>query len=331
MKEEAGRAVSSGSWWIFLAVGLVIAAVLIILVLISASRKKKSRGSGTMSGWKLKEGVKTEAYEDVKGQTVSPETEASDDKGEYVRSCFQVGAAQTVGSRSNQEDSYCISPWKDAEIVSRQGLLAAVADGVGGMSNGEVASTTLMQTFSETFGSLSPELTAQQKLLELTSKGQQAVLRLNREGSHCGTTLVALLIENGYLSTLSVGDSRICLYRGGGLLQLNREHVLGRESDEYQALHFTEEEADERKRRLITSYIGKDGLKLIDRTLNPIRLISGDRILLMSDGVFGTLTDDEMIALLNKEPQEAAQAIIQAVEDHRKPYQDNATVVIVGL
>ena len=326
MKKILGVLEGLGKNGIYLAVGCVIlAAVILLILVIIAARNNKAEKKQEEELQKT-----TDAKELPSQKTMALKTEVSEEGTTGMKSRYRAGAAQIIGSRANQEDSYCVSPWKDAETVARQGILAAVADGVGGLSNGEVASFTLMQTFSEEFGRLLPGLTSEEKLLQLMAKGQSAVLKVNREGGHCGTTLVTVLIENDYLSLLSVGDSRICLYRAGGLLQLNREHILGRESEEYRALHYVEE-ADERKRGLVTSFIGKEGLKLIDRTLNPIRLISGDRIVLMSDGVFGTLSDDEMIALLNQAPEDAATAIVEAVKERARPHQDNATVVVIGL
>ena len=264
-------------------------------------------------------------------QEQSSETEVANETEISSSSAYCVGFAQTQGSRADQEDSYVISNWRDGNVIQRQGLLAAVADGIGGLDDGQIASNTLMRSFCEEFPHIDPDLPAMDRLLELMARGQQEVLRINRAGKRCGTTLVAMLIQDDFLSTLSVGDSRIALYRAGTLLQLNREHVLSRESDEQQAMTREGSSPNARQRGAITSYIGMEGLRQIDRTLNPIRLVAGDRVLLMSDGVFGTLNDDEIISFLNRKPENAAREIINAVETRKKPHQDNATIVIVGL
>ncbi|MBQ1492384.1 MAG: protein phosphatase 2C domain-containing protein, partial [Blautia sp.] len=186
---------------------------------------------------------------------------------------FQVGIAQTIGAREHQEDSYCVSNWKDAEVISRQGLLAAVADGIGGLDDGQVASTALMQSFRQGFGELSLSMSVPDKLLSLVADGQRDVLELNRRGHRCGTTLVCTLIQDGSLYLISAGDSRICLYRGGALLQLNREHVLGKEKDELKAFLDQKDDVGFGKRAAITSYIGKEGFRVVDRTLTPMRLV----------------------------------------------------------
>lgn len=248
-----------------------------------------------------------------------------------MESRYRVGFAQTIGSRENQEDSYCISNWQDGRMVSSRGLLAAVADGIGGMSNGQVASGTVVRNMCARFERQNLNMAMSDRLLELAAQGHQDVLKIVQRGGNCGTTLVSVLIKDGQMVMLSVGDSRVSLYRSGMLLQLNREHVLGKESDEYSLLNNTSPTLDARKRKAITAYLGKPNLRLIDRTLNPMRLTPGDRLLLMSDGVFGTLSDDELIAAMQAPPAEAAQAVIQAVEAKGLPHQDNATIVIVEM
>ena len=223
-----------------------------------------------------------------------------------------------------------VSEWRDANAVASRGILAAVADGIGGLDDGQVASQTLMRSFEEGFERLDPELPAQEKLLELTAQGHREVVDINRRGRDCGTTLVAVLIQGGYLSTISVGDSRIALYRSGVLLQLNREHVNARVRDEESAFNGAPP-VEGRRRAALTAYIGKEELRELDRTLNPIRLVSGDRVLLMSDGVFGTLNDDQLVALLEQDAQKAADSIIDQVQKQKNQYQDNATVVVIGV
>ena len=54
-------------------------------------------------------------------------------------------------------------------------------------------------------------------------------------------------------------------------------------------------------------------------------------LLLMTDGVFNTLSDEEILHQMDRPPQEAADALIAMVDEKQIPHQDNATIVIVGL
>ncbi len=96
-------------------------------------------------------------------------------------------------------------------------------------------------------------------------------------------------------------------------------------------LYGTGEELTRKRAGALTSYLGKSNLTQIDRSLEPMKLLPGDRIALMSDGVFNVLSEEEIIAHLRKNPEAAAIEMIQDVDAHDHPSQDNATVVVVGI
>ena len=128
-----------------------------------------------------------------------------------------------------------------------------------------------------------------------------------------------------------MGDSRVYLYRGGGLIQLSREHIF-QEELAVRALNReipgSRVRAD-RQARALTSYFGIGHIPALDRNDAGIKLISGDKILLASDGVFGTLTDQTLEALMAMEPEAAAQAMAERIAAADKRYQDNHTAVIL--
>jgi len=142
-----------------------------------------------------------------------------------------------------------------------------------------------------------------------------------------GSTVVAAIVINGGLNFASVGDSHVCLLRGGGLVQLNREHVSGAQEE------ITVAEAQNNPQRgALTSFIGIDGLLRIDFNITPIRLIPGDRVILMSDGVFGVLSDEEIVEAAGMpEIQMAGAMLEQHVLAKADPYQDNYTAIIMGF
>ncbi|MBQ2954924.1 MAG: serine/threonine-protein phosphatase [Clostridia bacterium] len=265
-----------------------------------------------------------------KDETGFQKTEVVENPESVSATCYAAGYAQTVGSRGNQEDSCFVSDWSNPDTVNLRGVLAVVADGVGGISNGQVASNAAVQSMKAYFESQGGGGSMSGRLLSLAAQAQKDVLGVIRQVGRCATTLVTVLIQDRQMVMLSVGDSRIALYRAGALLQLNREHVVGKEIDENAALH-AEAVADGRKRQAITSYLGKDDLRLIDRTTTPLQLIPGDRVLLMSDGVFNAMSDDELIAFMNRPPKQAAEAVIRAIEEKKLSGQDNATIVIVEV
>ena len=260
-----------------------------------------------------------------------PVTETIDPVRDYKGPTLDVGMAQTIGDRPNQQDAMYSSEWKERQVLATRGFLAAVADGIGGLERGDIASTTAMKTMRSRFASNLPFGELSDRLLDLAAAAHNEVLALNQKStSRCGTTLVSLLISDWKMVFLSVGDSRIYLYRSGAFLQLNREHTNGLTHQEQRAFNPAAENALGNPAAL-TSCLGKENLKLIDRSVRPITLLPGDRLVLMSDGVFGTLADEELLGFMQLPSQTAAESIIQAVENKKKKHQDNASVMIVHV
>ena len=268
-----------------------------------------------------------------KGKAADAESKAkpASSKGTGACPALCVGRSQTIGSRSDQEDSLCYSDWHDAGEIAKYGFLAAVADGIGGLDDGQVASQAAMRVMRARFKELPPTMKASDRLLELAACAHKEVRRVNQEGVRSGTTLVSVLICGWDLWLLSVGDSRIYLYRSGTLLLLNRMHTFGKQVEEKRSLTGTGTPPDDKRGRALTAYLGQDNLSTMDRTTQPMRLVPGDQILLMSDGVFGTLNEDEIAAKLTGDPDASATAIIAAVEAKGKQSQDNASVVIISI
>ena len=243
-----------------------------------------------------------------------------------------IGNAHKVGRRENQQDAFGVSDVFDERQCQQRGVLAVVADGMGGLKRGEEISAAATAAMLHGFAEAPQGLLPSQTLLHLVNKANQdACMRINTPEEKCGTTLIAALIRGDRLFHISVGDSRIYLYRAGRLIQLTRPHVYGAELDEKAAsgqLTF-EEASQDAQRRGLTSYIGMGTLEKVDYNQSPIFLMSGDRVLLMTDGVFGTLSNDEITAAVLPDPQETAEAIERAIEEKNDPYQDNYTVIVL--
>lgn len=311
--------------WLWIAAILLLAVVVAALVVLKFGKKPKAKGDGPTAMLKT---VKPAAKAPVEAIGA---TEATAAVPVAALPAYAVGCAQTIGGRPYQEDSYGASDWRNPAVLASRGLLGIMADGVGGLNNGQAASGAVVRGMLNIFSQQDPNRTSSNRLLEMAAYAQSEVLKLNQQGSASGSTMVSVLIKGNEMNFISVGDSRIALYRAGGLLTLNREHVLGRESDEDAAMGRGAAVTDERRRKAITSYMGKEKLTLIDRNVQPIKLMPGDRVLLMSDGVFGALDDQTIISKLRLPPEQAAKAIVQAVDERQLPHQDNATIVVIGI
>lgn len=242
-----------------------------------------------------------------------------------------VGKLHEQGAREGQQDCFAVS---DEALMSTHGLLAVVADGMGGLADGDKVSTAAVQAVLDEFTMCPAAGEPEQVLLSLARKAAQEVNRLlGPEGLRkSGSTLVMGLVKNGNFSFLSIGDSRICLCRDGVLMQLNREHVY-RNDLALRAvngeLSVSEAFSDPQGSGLI-SFLGMGKLTQVDLPAAPFRLLPGDKLLLMSDGVYNALSDQELTQALQGEPEQAAQAIQTAIQAKNYTNQDNYTAVILG-
>ena len=242
----------------------------------------------------------------------------------------QVGKLHQQGARASQQDCFSVSP---AEFVPSCGLLAVVADGMGGLSDGDKVSQTAVAAMMNGF--YTAQGRPEEVLPTLLGMANREVNRLLGPDGYgkSGSTLVAGLARDGKFYTLSVGDSRVCLYRGGALYQLNREHIFRHELEQ-RAVNGEDElrTAYTHPRRAgLTSYLGMGRLKYVDIPAAPIDIQAGDKFLLMSDGVYNALSQTELTACLNASAAEAAALLDQAIRAKNYSNQDNYTAVILGF
>lgn len=253
---------------------------------------------------------------------------------------LQIGSVSHIGARESQQDSFGISDVSNTRMVAEQGVLTVVADGMGGLSEGDIYSSQAVECFLRRFSDpspLTPGLFSGDPadwLLDLLTDTGTHIFRMLDEYHFPlgGSTVVATIIHEGLLHYISVGDSRIYLMRGGSLLQLNREHIYGAELDENAVrggITFAEARSDP-QRHALTSYLGMERLAHIDRNVHPVRLLPKDYVLLMTDGVFGTLTESKIAAAVRDSAAESANRLGRAVLNKSKANQDNFTAIIIG-
>lgn len=241
---------------------------------------------------------------------------------------LSVACWQDVGRRSTQQDSYLCT---GVAAYPERGVLAAVADGMGGLSNGRAVSEALIRALEEGFSCLDPQLNGADLLLELAARLNAQINQMLRGQAQSGSTLAAAVIREGLLHFLSVGDSRVYLYRGGGLIQLTREHIF-QETLAVRALNGEIPAGQIRANRqahALSSYFGIGHIPALDRNDEGIRLKAGDKLLIASDGVFGPLTAAQMEEALRLPPKEAADALGALIAAANWPQQDNSTALVL--
>lgn len=216
---------------------------------------------------------------------------------------------------------------QDAFIDRTDIGLWAVADGVGGLADGRLASTSLV----EALATIGRPASAADLLAQFEERVWQANRALRRYASEkavsLGTTVVALLVHGDVYACLWAGDSRLYLIRAGAISRLSDDHT------EAAALLkrgiVTAEEAQSWPRRnIITRAVGvadEIELDMVEGMVEP-----GDVFVLCSDGLTGHLADNEILALAaGRVPRAACEALIETTL--ARGASDNVTVIVVAM
>lgn len=306
--------------WIYLLLALVIGVVL-GYILGSQGKKKKRRKSRTRP-------------------TSHPVTEVDYAIPAPVADPIPVATMQSnatgitaavhhhVGARKDQQDSYGVS---DLNAYATNGILAIVADGMGGLANGKAVSSNLVHGMLNYFRQTSGQENVPDMMLDMLTQSNDQINRMLQGADRSGSTLVSAIVRGGYLHFLTVGDSRIYLYRHGVLLQLNREHIYQEELALKAVNHIVPlaQVTGDRQAHALTSYLGIGRLTHLDRNYEGIKLEPGDKLLLASDGVFGTLSQEEMEEALRNGIGDATDIIGEKIRKANMQYQDNNTALVL--
>ena len=240
---------------------------------------------------------------------------------------IEMGNAQRRGKRKRQEDSF-------TTIENQKGVLAVVADGMGGLSFGKQASGLATRVFANEFSKPTNIISANDFLIDTLHEGNKELISLGRE-RRTGTTLLAVLIRDNLLFWISVGDSQLYLYRDNNLAQVNPRHIYANKLEEdYNAGKITKNELDNHpKRERLTTYLGYSNFSKYDYSQVPLRLQSGDKLLLCTDGIYKALYDVEIAEILEKDlhPMETAEIMLERVLEKNLRQQDNSTAIVLKI
>jgi protein phosphatase len=223
--------------------------------------------------------------------------------------------------REGNEDAIGCWPCED-------GLVFAVADGLGGHNAGEVASALAIEVLADQLQGESAGTTVAKRL---RNGVQEANLRIYNKSTtvpelrHMGTTLTATSVVGDTLVTAHVGDCRLYLLRDGNFTQLTKDHTWVWEQVQYGILSI-EEARKHPKRHMLSRALGQDLIVAIDTLTMKIR--PGDVLIQCSDGIHGLLPDNEIMEVLSSSPQAdaACRAFVRRARD--RGGDDNLSVQI---
>jgi PPM family protein phosphatase len=235
---------------------------------------------------------------------------------------FSVFQVSRKGGREKNEDrmGYC---------YTKGSCLFLLADGMGGHPEGEVASQMTLQVVSALY-----QKTAQPEIEDVKAFFSMAIMHAHRQilryAAEKGlmdsprTTVVAVIVQDGSATWVHCGDSRLYLVRDGELLVRTRDHS------------YLEQQADSKSTVVLPAHINRNVLytclgspsKPVFDITGPVPLQQGDRILLCSDGLWGSLEDTEIAYHLGRNPVNVAVPdLVELALVNGGPKSDNVTVI----
>lgn len=246
-----------------------------------------------------------------------------------TNSKYKVDGIQYIGTRDIQEDTIVY-------FKTEQNVFACLADGIGGLEHGEIASALACKTILNKC----LKNTMKEKLFLVNSfyEANQAVVDFVEENalSGSGCTLIGIWISSNRLSFCSIGDSLLYLYRDEKLIQLNRRHNYKLYLDNLlylKKINNTDYQVNLSKKDVVISYIGKGEIDLIDFNKEGMLLKKGDVILMCSDGVLSAINEQEIEKIIgrNQNPATINSSIINLVRMKRNTKQDNTSIVTIYI
>jgi serine/threonine protein phosphatase PrpC len=249
---------------------------------------------------------------------------------------FRVGVAYDTGRvrQSNEDCLVAVTSIQQGDAVSPYYGLFVVADGMGGHELGERASLLAAQTYSrEVIGKFGAQWlgapgenneSIQEVLESAIMLANQAVM-LNLPGS--GTTLTAALVFSRQVFITHIGDSR-AYFVGKEIRQLTHDHSLVQRLVD-QGHISTEEAGRFAQRNVLLKAVGQ--VEGIETDFLTVPWETGSRLLLCSDGLWGVLSDSEILRISKNytSPQDAAIALARQANTMGGP--DNISAVIVEM
>jgi serine/threonine protein phosphatase PrpC len=237
---------------------------------------------------------------------------------------FSVYQVSRKGGREKNEDrmGYC---------YTRDSGLFALADGMGGHPEGEVASQLALQTLAAMYQrDAKPTLSDPLRFLhDAIVAAHHQLLRYATEKALMDTprtTVVACVMQGNTAYWAHCGDSRLYLVRGDKLIARTRDHSY---TELQETLSHVVPMGEKFNRNVLFTCLGSPGKPVVD-TAGPLLLHAGDRLLLCSDGLWGSVTDSVITEQLSRRTiADAAPELVELALRNGGAKSDNVTVLSV--
>lgn len=215
---------------------------------------------------------------------------------------------------------------EDAILTDPAGLVWAVADGMGGYGQGDVAADIVIDHIESVPDEAEP-VSALVAGIRQANAAVRAHARQTGTGQ-MGATVAAVMIVRSMIHVAWAGDSRVYLLRGGRLRMLTRDHSLVQTMIDHGQISAADAEGHPES-HIVTRAVGGDDEIEVDTVSLPLFL--GDRILICSDGLtrcaFEHVIADHLKAAAT--PYDACLALVREALDSGAP--DNVSVIVIDM
>jgi len=245
----------------------------------------------------------------------------------------QFGQASDFGKvRTNNEDALGSFIPASRQQARSHGFLGVVADGVGGMDLGEVASSTAVSVITDEFAKAQSGSMMIGLLPRIIQRANSAVhdnsLSPRHNGAKMATTVVACALRYDQAVVSHVGDSRCYLVRNGKARQVTQDHTLVNEQRKMGLISADEMAASDSRHVLIRS-LGPEMFVAPDT--NALTVQPGDVFVLCTDGLHDEMKEDEIASIASQKKDAsliARELVARAVEIDGG---DNTTALVLRV
>lgn len=224
---------------------------------------------------------------------------------------FSYGEASATGPRTDNQDALrIVTP--SAALATSKGLLFALADGVSQCADGGLAARATLQALALDYYA-TPETWPVAQSLERILGAQNRWLQANGGGQPLLTTLTALVLRGRRYTLAHVGDCRAYRWQDGRLERLTEDHVWEQSSMQH----------------VLKRALGLDQHLLIDYLDGELQV--GDGFVLLSDGVWASISERDIANVLQDETDLSAAALALVNLAHQCGSQDNASALLLRV
>jgi len=240
---------------------------------------------------------------------------------------FSVFQDSRVGARAYNQDR--IGHWRTGKAV-----LMVLADGMGGHLNGEVAAQLALESMAADFHARARPLLGNPELFIFDSI-RRAHASIIDKSALLGlpeaprTTIVACAVQEGFAYWGHVGDSRLYLIRNGRIVARTKDH--SRVQQLIDAGRIREEAASAHPdRNKLMQCLGSESLPRLEPT-SVARLARDDILMLCSDGLWGPITQRQLLhAYMTADLERASRELMALAEKRAGPQCDNVSMIAMA-